>query len=119
MSIIDWVEDALRKLYRKEFMRKEKEKFLLIKSAFVFLLRIITKLIFYFILIAGGYLVTELIKTSIPPLLWLKFTLVIILLIVGYEYLDNMLEMRITKLKSKAREKYGLDYSKPHYTKDK
>lgn len=105
--IIGWLEEKLRKLYQSELQKRKKEKFPLLKLQLKELSRILIRVIFYIILIFGGYFITEITKTDTPSILWLILAVGIVFLIVFYEYLDHIFEEDIKRLKSKSHKKYG------------
>jgi len=110
-KILESLEKGLRKLFRLGFQKKKKEKYILLKIEIFELLEMLFRLIFYFLLILGGYILTILIPI-LKPHIFFAYAIFIILTIIMYEKLDDFFKIEIERLRKKSNKIYGPDYNK-------
>jgi len=114
-KLLESLEENLKKRYRAGLIRKKKEKYILIKMDIIGVARIFMRVMFYFLLIFGAYLLTTLMPIIKSPNVYFGFAFFVIITIVLYEELDHIFEENYKRLRDKSHRVYGSDYNKKRF----
>ena len=106
------LENILRRICYQEREHINREKYVLIKLELTEIFRLSLRLIFYFLLIAGGYVITKLADSNVSTETLLVVAAVVIVTIILYEKFDVVLNRRIELLRERSLRLYGPDFSK-------
>ena len=88
-KLLELLEEGLRNLYKKGLSHQKKEEYVLIKMNLIGVIRMFFRVIFYFLLIMSGYLLTTLMTVIKSLKVYFEFVFFVIITIVIYEGLDH------------------------------